>query len=239
MRRHHSRHAQGFTLIELLVVISIIALLVAILLPALGQARRSAMNMQCMSNLRTVGQILKFYAADHFDLLPLTQQLYKTQGDPSSGQTNRDWAYPENFGQLNKGNYLTPDKDELHCPEFLVTYGTKFLTGVETNYALNHRYMYDKNNNGGVTTTPQHFKDELVPYPSRTGYAIDSIPVGLWQQVGAPYHKLWDTSNHFARIDHVGETANILCGDGHVEQVSDDNPTNNAGLPHTYDTLLW
>lgn len=60
----------GFTLIELLVVISIIALLIGILLPALGAARRTARNMQCLSNLRQHMIGIYAYANDHGDTLP-------------------------------------------------------------------------------------------------------------------------------------------------------------------------
>ncbi len=61
---------KGFTLIELLVVISIIALLVGILLPALGAARRSAQAIVCGGNQRSVGQAMMSYTADGKDLLP-------------------------------------------------------------------------------------------------------------------------------------------------------------------------
>jgi prepilin-type N-terminal cleavage/methylation domain-containing protein len=55
----------GFTLIELLVVISIIALLIGILLPALGAARKTARNTACLSNIRSMNQATLNYAADN------------------------------------------------------------------------------------------------------------------------------------------------------------------------------
>lgn len=81
------RDTQGFTLVELLVVISIIALLIAILLPALGAARRSAEDMQCLSNQRQIGIGLYGFALENRDMLPIS---YYDGAGVAAAQT--DWA---------------------------------------------------------------------------------------------------------------------------------------------------
>jgi prepilin-type N-terminal cleavage/methylation domain-containing protein len=62
--QNRSEGKSGFTLVELLVVISIIALLVSILMPALGRAREQARSIVCLSNLRQQGVAMAVYNAD-------------------------------------------------------------------------------------------------------------------------------------------------------------------------------
>jgi prepilin-type N-terminal cleavage/methylation domain-containing protein/prepilin-type processing-associated H-X9-DG protein len=70
---HHKSsiiNSDGFTLIELLVVISIIALLMAVLLPTLGRVRKQARAVACQSNLRQWGVVFFMYANEHNDGFP-------------------------------------------------------------------------------------------------------------------------------------------------------------------------
>jgi prepilin-type N-terminal cleavage/methylation domain-containing protein/prepilin-type processing-associated H-X9-DG protein len=67
---HVSRRQSAFTLVELLVVIGIIAVLIAILLPALTRAKQQATYVKCQSNLRQIGMAVQMYATANRDVVP-------------------------------------------------------------------------------------------------------------------------------------------------------------------------
>jgi prepilin-type N-terminal cleavage/methylation domain-containing protein/prepilin-type processing-associated H-X9-DG protein len=81
--RERQEHVRGFTLIELLVVVAIIAVLVAMLLPALATAREAAKRTVCASNQSQVGKAILTYAQDNKDMIPpfvYTGHAYSSMG---------------------------------------------------------------------------------------------------------------------------------------------------------------
>ena len=95
------KRRSAFTLVELLVVVSIIALLIAILLPSLGRARDQAKKSACASNLHQIGVACNTYAAEFNQFLPL---------ETGHGYENADahWFYLR-YGYGNSPQYTAPD----------------------------------------------------------------------------------------------------------------------------------
>ena len=101
-----------FTLIELLVVIAIIAILAAMLLPALGKARKAARSSTCLSNLKQLGTAIQMYAGDNNDVIV----------NGKVKQTTGLWAYQTRWPAFISGYGGTSDSSTG-------PYGVKYVVG--------------------------------------------------------------------------------------------------------------
>ncbi len=205
--RSEVRATCAFSLVELLVVIAIIAILAALLLPALKGARDKAKAIQCMNSLKQWGVALDLYTSDNSDWLP-----------DSSGTWWWFEAQPY-FHMTPSTSYLVPyNTPVFRCPVLVVNPLPPPGYGV-SSYGVNYWSLYDRH-------IPPYYADlkmGQVASPSQTIWMSESglSPDGFYYQVLGP-----DIAVRPIDYRHAKRT-NVQWLDGHV--TSETYPTLEQG----------
>jgi prepilin-type N-terminal cleavage/methylation domain-containing protein len=197
------RSLLGFTLIELLVVIAIIAILAAMLLPALSRAKDRAKMANCLSNLKQWGLACVLYSTDNQDTLPRDGMGANGQypGDRGASRDPNAWfnILPENMAEKPLSNYtvfatssaiqnsqLLPfpgGKGKVwHCPSAMMNNSDlQSLSGAGAEGFFSYVFNIDlkKADASGVTgptiAYPRMPKMGTIPKPSATVLMTDSV----------------------------------------------------------------
>jgi len=204
-----ARH--GFTLIELLVVIAIIAILAAMLLPALSKAREKARQSVCMNNMRQLFLATEFYINDYDEWYP----RYIGLGQASNPSVTNEpcWAGLTDLGYLSSTRltrYLSnvaTGENVVRCPSFNKPRGSFVWTSyISIGY---NQYIFDP------ADKTNQAKKSRVRHPDQTCLWADS----LGASGGQGSYIVTQRSDFGFR--HTG-MANVMFCDGHVGQVTPD-----------------
>lgn len=221
---------RNFTLIELLVVIAIIAILSALLLPALNSARGKARTIRCTGNLKQVGSSLNMYISDYADYFPMYNvtsgselyswcaylQLYGKSKSLMEAQDNYPrLTEPETYIQRRNyyGIFICPEEPRLYS-DLISPAGAQ----VATNYCVNARLMGRYTSGSSLIFQPS-MKITGLKKVSRNGVCWDNDLNRItpdWIGYYAREITLKPTGNPTVGYRHH-HSANTLLADGHVE----------------------
>jgi len=190
----------GFTLIELLVVITIIAVLAAMLLPALNRAKESARTRHCLGQMRQIGLAARLYADENRDEFPRSQHTAFSSGQPTWGK-----AIAEHLGQ-NIQNWTNLLRSIYKCPTDRRT--------APWSYAQNVYFELDPENDDYIGSPQTWRRMSAVPHPSST--ILQAETPGSVDHIMPHF---WLTPEDASDVDkrrHQGRS-NYTFVDGHAE----------------------